>query len=94
MTTIFNSMEQPVGTVALESLPDYQGIKERFEGNFTAFVREKKLKAVISALQEEFGPTIVLDKPQLVQDVIERLDDAALGEKPYVFISVNPKVLL
>lgn len=100
MSTIFNTMETTESgdiqhrEVVLEQLPEFDSVRERFETEFPAFVREQKIKAVIEALQEELGAASTLQMPKLVSDVMKRLDDTALIEKPYVFISVNPKVLI
>lgn len=98
MTVLFKTLETEID---LEALPEYEGTKQRFLEGFPHFVREKKIAAVIKALEEELGNDIVLKDPKLVMAVSQRVDDSALVEKPYVFISVdtapadaNPKMLI
>ncbi|MEB3287565.1 MAG: hypothetical protein VKJ04_08690 [Vampirovibrionales bacterium] len=75
--------------VVLEEVSDYVGISSRFSNTFPGFVREKKIQAVIQALQNELGPSITLTFPRLTTDVVNRLSDQALMEKPYLFLAVN-----
>lgn len=100
MSTIFKTLESTESgelrtrEVNLESLPEFADISSRFESEFPKFVRETKIRAVINALEEELGAGITLKMPRLVSDTMANLSDEDFVEKPYVFISLNPKVMI
>jgi len=79
---------------ALESLPEYPSIRERFLNGFESFVLTKKNEAVQKALPQEMNNLLLLHCPNFKKAVINQLDCEALLEKPYIFISVNAKTLL
>jgi hypothetical protein len=89
-TCFHNSLIQ----LALESLPDYPGIRERFLAGFEPFVSSKKLEAVARLLPQELLQENLAHSPEFQAAVAQRLDSEALLEKPYVFVSLNPKMLL
>jgi hypothetical protein len=79
---------------ALESLPEYPSIRERFLSGFNSLVLDKKHEAVQQALPTEINNTVLLHCPSFKAAVIKQLDNEALLEKPYIFISLNAKTLL
>lgn len=78
----------------VESLPGYEEIRARFEQGFSGFVSAKKLAAVKAIISEEITSETLVKNPDFAQAIANRVDDEALLEKRYVFISVNPKALL
>ena len=78
----------------VESMSDYDEIRARFEQGFSGFVSAKKLAAVQDIVSEEITSETLVNNPDFIQAIANRVDDEALLEKRYVFISVNPKVLV
>ena len=54
----------------------------------------KTLKAASTVLQEELQHETLVKNPDFVQAVARRIDEEALLEKRYIFISVNPQALV
>lgn len=91
MTTMFETRTQ----FDVEAMPGYADIRARFEQNFQNFVDAKKLQAVHAVLKEEFtGTEKIVKNPDFIQAIANRVDDEALLEKRYIFISVNPQALI
>lgn len=78
----------------VESMPDYNDIRARFEQGFSGFVFAKKLEAVKAILPEEITHETLVKNPDFIQAIARRVDDEALLEKRYIFISVNPMALV
>ncbi len=78
----------------VESMSDYDEIRARFEQGFSGFVAAKKLEAVTAIISDEIPSETLVKNPDFIQAIANRVDDEALLEKRYVFISVNPKALV
>jgi hypothetical protein len=78
----------------VESMPDYDDIRARFEHGFSGFVAAKKLEAVKAILPEEIPNETLVRNPDFIEAIAGRVDDEALLEKRYVFISLNPEALV
>jgi len=71
------------------SMPDYDGISRRFQQGFESFVTAKKYQAVRAILREEVQHETLVKNPELIQAIVNRVDEEALLEKRFIFISVN-----
>jgi hypothetical protein len=71
------------------SMPDYDGISRRFQQSFESFVTAKKYQAVRAILREEVQHESLVKNPELIQAIVNRVDEEALLEKRFIFISVN-----
>jgi hypothetical protein len=69
-------------------LEDAQGTAERFFTGFTPLTDRKLRQAVMQQLEEEF-PNLV-NQPQIVEKICEKLGPEAFEEKPFIFLSKNP----
>lgn len=78
----------------VESMPNYEDVRARFEQGFGGFISAKKLAAVQAVLPEEIQSETLVKNPDFIQAIANRVDDEAVLEKRYVFISVNPQVLV
>ncbi|HEY9744949.1 MAG TPA: hypothetical protein V6C99_01890 [Oculatellaceae cyanobacterium] len=78
----------------VESMPNYAEIRDRFEQGFEEFVSAKKLAAVKAILPEEIPSETLVCNEDFIQAIAKRVDDEAILEKRYIFISVNPKALI
>lgn len=87
MTTLFETVKT---TIDINTIEDAEGIQERFVQGFSALLRDKKAEAVIQTLAEDLQDQKFSRNEDFVQRVIDNLDDAALAEKPYLFLSVSP----
>lgn len=79
--------------IDVNSIPDFESVKQRFEDSFQAFVRDKKYTAAAEAIREEFGKESLVRNEDFVNQVADRIEDEALVEKRFVFISVNQEYL-
>lgn len=76
----------------VETMADYAGIRQRFEEGFAAFVNSTTLAAARAVLRDELPQAETLvDNSDFVHLVAGRIDEEALLEKRYIFISVNPQ---
>lgn len=78
----------------IESMPDYEGIRQRFLQGFDSFVAAKKYQAVRAVLQDETSSQTLASNPGFVADIVRHVDDEALLEKPYIFLSVTPTAMV
>lgn len=78
----------------VESMSNYEEIRARFEQGFSGFVTAKKLEAVKAILPEEITHETLVKNPDFIQAIANRVDDEAMLEKRYIFISLNPKALI
>jgi len=76
------------------SMPDYEGVSRRFQQGFEGFVMAKKYQAVRAILREEVQQESLVKNPELIQAIVNRVDEEALLEKRYIFISVNTEALV
>jgi hypothetical protein len=76
------------------SMPDYDGINRRFQQGFESFVTAKKYQAVRAILREEVQHESLVKNPELIQAIVNRVDEEALLEKRFIFISVNTEALV
>jgi hypothetical protein len=77
----------------LETMVDYDGIRQRFAQGFERFVAAKKYQAVCALLPDEIQNECLVKSPNFIQAVTHRVDDEALLEKRYIFLSVNPQAV-
>lgn len=78
----------------IESLPGFAEVRQRFVAGFDPAVNRWKHKAVKAVLAEEFGcPDCPggLIQPRFIAEIMRRIDEAAIREKRYVFISLDEK---
>ncbi len=86
--------EEKLNTVLdIDSIPDFENIKQRFEQSFQSFVQDKKYTAAAEAIRDEFGKESLVQNEDFVTQVAHRIEDDALIEKRFVFISVNQEYL-
>jgi hypothetical protein len=76
----------------LENLPEYEGTSQRFMEAFPPFVMLKKEQAVRALLKEEIPSETLVKNPDFIAAIACRVEDEALVEKRYIFLSLNPVV--
>jgi hypothetical protein len=76
------------------SMPDYEGVSRRFQQGFESFVTAKKYQAVRAILREEVQHETLVKNPEFIQAIVNRVDEEALLEKRFIFISVNTNALV
>jgi len=91
MTTAYDTLHTHFDVL---TMPDYEGISRRFLQGFEGFVSAKKYQAVRAILREEVQHETLVKNPELIEAIVNRLDEEAIMEKRYIFISVNPKALV
>jgi hypothetical protein len=90
MTCFQNSLIQ----LALESLPEYAAVRDRFLKDFENFVSFKKHEAVRRILLEEVASATVANCLDFQAAVIQHLDNEALLEKQSMVLSLSSKTLI
>ena len=94
MSNLLDQLEE-IGTLDVSKCPDFEHIKARFEDSFYDFVMAKKRAAAIDAIRDEFGDSPMADRfigdEGFLQSVTDKMDNDALVEKRFVFLSVNPE---
>lgn len=78
----------------VESMPGYLEIRERFEKSFESFEEKKKVQAVIAALKDELPEWQVANNPAFINAIAANVDEEALLEKRFIFLSVNPQAFV
>jgi hypothetical protein len=91
MTTLSHSLTTQFD---VESMHDYDGIRQRFLQGFDGFAAAKKYQAVRAVLPEEVPNETLVRNPDFVQAIVRCVDDEALLEKRYIFLSLNPQAVL
>lgn len=86
------TMETYEIAVDVESIAGYEDMRRRFMDGFEAFVNQKKLDGARKVLRDELGESVLAKNEDFVQAVAAQVNDEALIEKPYIFLSVNPKL--
>ena len=71
-------------------MADYEGVSRRFQEGFSAFEWERRMTAAAKVLATEITHETLVRNPDFIAQVAGRIDEEALLEKRYVFISVNP----
>lgn len=77
----------------IDDIPDSERLLKRFEETYSRFMDEKKQTAAEEALREEFGNRPLTRNQDLINRVAGAIDDEALAEKRFVFLSVNREYL-
>ncbi len=70
-------------------MPEYEEVSRRFRQGFEGFVMAKKYQAVRAILREEVQHETLVKNPEFIQALVNRVDEEALQEKRFIFISVN-----
>ncbi len=78
----------------IDTMADYDGISQRFLQGFGSFITAKKYQAVCAVLKEEIQHESLVKNPDFVTAIVNRMDDEAVLEKRYIFLSVNPQALM
>lgn len=78
----------------MNAMTDYEGISQRFLQGFDSFVTAKKYQAVCAVLKEDIQHETLVKNPDFVTAIVNRMDDEAVLEKRYIFLSVNPQALI
>ena len=89
-----NKLNDPIDAASIEQVEGYEGIRRRFMDGFGTFVSQKKHAAVAQVLKDELGANAMSESENLMAAVMNRLEDEALIETPYVFIAINPKMMI
>lgn len=76
------------------SMPEYEDVSRRFQQSFEGFVMAKKYQAVRTILREEVQNETLVKNPEFIQSIVNRVDEEALLEKRFIFISVNTEALV
>ena len=74
----------------VEALPEYAETRQRFEAGFGRFVTLKKEQAVCLLLPQELSSETLVRNLDFIQAIASRVDDEAILEKRYIFLSLNP----
>jgi hypothetical protein len=90
MSTVYNTMNTHFDVL---SMPDYEGVSRRFLQGFESFVIAKKYQAARDILREDVRHETLVKNPDFIGAIVKQMDDEALQEKRYIFISLNPKAL-
>lgn len=89
MTTVYDMMNTSFDVL---SMPDYEGISRRFLQGFEPFITAKKYQAARAILKEDACHETLVKNPDFIDAIVKRMDDEAILEKRYIFISLNPQV--
>lgn len=89
MTTAYDTLHTHFDVL---EMPDFEGISRRFRQGFEGFVMAKKYQAVRAILREEVQHETLVKNPEFIQAMVNRVDEEALLEKRFIFISVNTEV--
>lgn len=90
-------LDMPVPTMVPdhpERLDEYEDVSARFLRAFESFTARKRERAVDEVILAEFGPSRLSNSRHFAKQVETHVDDEALIEKPVVFVSINPKMLV
>lgn len=90
MSTVYNTMNTHFDVFAM---PDYEGVSRRFLQGFESFVSAKKYQAARDILREDVRHETLVKNPDFIEAIVKQMDDEALLEKRYIFISLNPQAL-
>ena len=91
MTTAYETLRTHFD---IGSMADYEGISRRFLQGFDGFVAAKKFQAVQAIVKEEMMSETLVKNPDFISAIVNRMDDDAILEKRYIFLSVNPQALV
>lgn len=91
MTTTINSL-RTLCAAEIEKLPEYEGTRHRFEEGFHRFVTLKKEEAVRLVLREEVPSESLVKNPDFIDAIVNNVEDEAIVEKRYIFLSLNPEL--
>ncbi len=75
--------------INIDAIADHEDIERRFTGSFDEFVRSKKLTAAVEAAHSELSGTKIAHNEDFIGRIAEAIDDEAIVEKRFIFISVN-----
>lgn len=89
MATIYDTMNT---SFDVHGMTDFEGISRRFLHGFEPFVTAKKYQAARAVLQEDVQMESLVKNPDFIDAIVKRMDDEAVLEKRYIFISVNASV--
>jgi hypothetical protein len=90
MSTVYDTMNTHFDVL---TMPDYEGISRRFLQGFESFVSAKKYQAARDILREDVRHETLVKNPDFIEAIVKRMDDEALLEKRFIFISLNPQAL-
>lgn len=79
--------------INIHAIPDAENIERRFKDSFDAFVRDAKRTAAVETIHRELTDLQVLKNEHFIDQVAQTIDDEALIEKRFIFISVNREYL-
>lgn len=91
MTTAYDTLHTHFDVL---DMPDYEGISRRFRQSFESFVMAKKYQGVRTILRDEVQHETLVKNPEFIQAIVNRVDEEALLEKRFIFISVNTEALV
>ncbi len=77
----------------VEAMPDYEAVSRRFLEGFHPFAMSKKTAAVRAVLKTEITHETLVRNPDFIDAIARRVEDEALLEKRYIFLSVNPEAV-
>jgi len=86
MATTYNRAITQFDLHAFASLDE---VGSRFEQGFQSLLTQKKLDAVLHLLNADCAGWQVVKNPAFIQQVVYAVNDEALQEQPYTFISLN-----
>lgn len=79
--------------ISVESLPDFEGIRERFEEGFTPFIAAQKARLASRIIREELQSHWLANHGDFLARVTANMADDTLDGQRFVFIALNPKYL-
>lgn len=77
----------------VEAMPDYESVSRRFLEGFNRFAMAKKTAAARAVLKTEITHETLVRNPDFIDAIARRVEDEALLEKRYIFLSVNPEAV-
>ncbi len=88
MSTVYDTMNTHFDVLAM---PDYEAVSRRFLQGFQPFVTAKKYQAVRAVLREDVRHEALVKNPDFIDAIVQQMDDEAVLEKRYIFLSVKPQ---
>ncbi len=87
MSTMYQTLKPQLDVT---SLPEFEGVRQRFVRGFENFVAIKKHQGVQSFLADEITHETLVNNPDFLRAIAHRVSDEAVLEKPYIFLSLAP----
>lgn len=78
----------------VETMSDYTGIRQRFIQGFADFIITKKQEAIHRILSDEILNETLVNCRNFSAAILRCLENEALAEQRFIFLSVNPKMLI